>query len=316
MSNDKESKMYIEESDDGTAVVELPEGMERFDVEESAEPQQNQANDADADHPDDSDALRAAKSSRRRAKKELIRKTNEEKDLRLQKLQRENEEIKRALAEVQGKVQNYDVSRMDKQIEDQHVRLEYARMKLAEATQAGDGNEAVKAQELLYETRKQLEALEYNKRKAEQPVQQKRIDPEIQHHAANWIERNTWYKPDLSSTDSKIAKAVDEELTKEGWDATTKDYWEELDNRLQSKLPHRYNTNTERSETNRPRNVVGSSGREASAAYGGSNRTSFVLSPERVRAMKDAGAWDNPARKQKMVEKFMEYDRLNKNRSN
>jgi hypothetical protein len=313
MSNDKEPKMYVEESADGTAVVELPEGMAHPD--EDNEPQ-NQANDADADHPDDSDALRAAKSSRRRAKKDLIRKTNEEKDLRLQKLQRENEEIKRALAEVQGKVQTFDASRMDKQIGDQHVRLEYARMKLAEATQSGDGNEAVKAQELLYETRKQLEALEYDKRRAIQSVGQPRINPEVQNQAATWVERNTWYKPDLSSTDSKIAKAVDEELTKEGWDPKSEEYWDELDNRLQKVLPHRYNRNTERSETNRPRNVVGSSGREASAAYGGSNRTSFVLSPERVRAMKDAGAWDNPTRKQKMVEQFMQYDRLNKNRSN
>jgi hypothetical protein len=60
---------------------------------------------------------------------------------------------------------------------------------------------------------------------------------------------------------------------------------------------------------------VGSAGREASAAYGGSNRTQFVLSPERVKAMKDAGAWDNPERKARMVKQFIEYDRVNGRRN-
>ena len=56
---------------------------------------------------------------------------------------------------------------------------------------------------------------------------------------------------------------------------------------------------------------MGSSGREASAAYGGTNKATYVLSPERVRAMKDAGAWDNPERKKAMIANFIKYDRTN-----
>jgi len=84
---------------------------------------------------------------------------------------------------------------------------------------------------------------------------------------------------------------------------------------LQKELPHRYNGNNDDDSRNvrRPRNVVGSSGREASAAYGGSNRSQFVLSPDRVRAMKEAGAWDNPDRKAKMIKQFIAYDRANRN---
>jgi hypothetical protein len=61
---------------------------------------------------------------------------------------------------------------------------------------------------------------------------------------------------------------------------------------------------------------VGSSGREASAAFGGTNRTQFVLSPERVKAMKEVGAWDNPARKKAMIDNFIKYDRENAGRRN
>jgi hypothetical protein len=90
-----------------------------------------------------------------------------------------------------------------------------------------------------------------------------------------------------------------------------------LDSRLQKELPHRYNdsTDSDTRDVRRPRNVVGSAGREASAAYGGSNRTQFVLSPDRVKAMKEVGAWDNPERKARMVKQFIEYDRANGRRN-
>jgi hypothetical protein len=60
---------------------------------------------------------------------------------------------------------------------------------------------------------------------------------------------------------------------------------------------------------------VGSAGREASAAYGGSNRTQFVLSPDRVKAMKEVGAWDNPERKARMIQNFINFDRQNGRRN-
>ena len=310
---EKEDTLHIEEGQDGTATVELPEGI--LPQDDNEEPRGAQSDDSgDEDHPDDSEAVRAARRARRRSKKDLIRKTNEEKDVRLQAIQRENEELRNRLSRVEQKTQAYDVSRVEKAIEDQQVRMEYARMKLAEATVSGDGESAVKAQELLYEARDQLNQLNRLKKEAAQPQQPAApsIDPGVQRHASTWIERNGWYKPDLSDTDSKIAKQVDESLVKEGWNPGTSDYWDELDNRLQKYLPHHYNGASEKRETDRrtPRNTVGSSGREASAAYGGTNRT-FTLTAEQVRAMKDAGMWDNPEKRAKMIKRYAAESRNN-----
>ena len=303
---EKDEELHIEEGQDGTATVELPEGLlPAEEGEEKPEPPQA-SDDGDDDHPDDTEAVRAARRARRRSKKDLIRKTNEEKDVRLQALQRQNEELMARLSRVEQRTQQHDVSRIDKAIEDKQVQLEYYRMKLAEATNEGNGQEAVKAQEALYETKQTIDQLAQLKKQADQPAapQQKTIDPSIQRHAANWIERNGWYKPDLSDTDSRIAKQLDEEMTKEGWNAGSAEYWDELDSRLQKYLPHRYNEPSQRRDTNRsPRNTVGSSGREASAAYGGTNRT-FTLSAEQVRAMKDAGMWDDPVKRAKMVKRY------------
>jgi hypothetical protein len=131
------------------------------------------------------------------------------------------------------------------------------------------------------------------------------------------MNRNSWYNPEATDRDSRIAKKMDEVLVEEGWDPKDPDYWDELDSRLQKSLPHRYNVATDNnSVVRKPRNTVASSGREASTAFGGSNRTQFTISPERVKAMKEAGAWDNPERKKAMIANFMKYDRENAGRRN
>lgn len=311
----KEEPLHVQESGDGTATVELPDNLlppeEHNDGGDDA-PRNDARDDAgDEDHPDDTDAVRAARRARRRSKKDLIRKTNEEKDVRLQMLQRQNEEMAARLSQVERRTQGADMARLEKAMDDEQVRVEYHRMKLAEATSAGDGEAAVAAQEALYDARQKVEQLTRLKQQAERPADTApRIDPSVQRHAAQWIDRNGWYKPDLTDTDSRIAKLIDEDLVKEGWNPGTADYWDELDSRLQKRLPHRYNESSDRRDSpNRtPRNTVGSSGREASAAYGGTNRT-FTLTAEQVRAMKDAGMWDNPEKRAKMIKRYAEQAR-------
>ena len=316
-----DENLSIEETQDGSAVVDMTDAMLNADDGDGVVTKSD-GGDVSADeddHPNDTDAVRAAKRARRRSKKDLIRKTNEEKDVRLQQLQRENEEFKRRLSSVERESKESRVSRIDKHLEDQKVRLEYAKMKLSEAVAAGDGDAMVQAQTMWNEAQAAVgefaRAKEAAVRDARQPDNTPRVDPDVQRNAADWMRRNSWYRPDTSDRDSQIAKKVDELLVTEGMNPTDPDYWDELDNRLQKALPHRYNdTSDGNSAVRRPRNVVGSSGREASAAYGGNNRTQFVLSPERVKAMKEVGAWDNPTRKKAMIENFIKYDRANGNR--
>jgi len=317
-------KLEVEEQNDGSATVEVPEkDLVPDTVEEQngfdRAKESNDSNDADADHPDDDEELRAAKRNRRRAKKDLVRKTNQEKDVRLQALQRENEEFKRRLSQLERNTKAEHVVRIDKNIEDAQTRFEYAKMKIAEATQNQDGQGMVDAQLLLQNASDEVRELKQMRNQADQelkrPQQNNAQDPAIARRANEWVRRNSWYDSSLRDPDSKVAKKVDELMVAQGWNPTDPDYWDELDSRLQKELPHRYNdrNDDEKRNVRRPRNVVGSAGREASASYGGSNRSQFVLSPERVKAMKDAGAWDNPERKAKMIKQFMAYDRANRN---
>jgi hypothetical protein len=313
----QEIELQVKEEKDGSVVVALPEGLdmgddldEKYELPEKSDG--GSVEDEEPDHPDDTDAVREAKRARRRSKRALARDTTRERELQLQQLKRQNEEMAQRMAELERKSQYSELSQLDKQIEDENLRLEYAKMKISEAAAAGDGDAMVQAQEMLYDSKEKLSSLSGVKnqyvRQAQAPKQE-RIDPRMQMQATKWIERNAWYKPDLGDTDSRIAKSVDEELVKEGWNPNEADYWDELDSRLQKYLPHRYNVSAERNSSDRkPRNVVGSSGREASASFGGSNRT-FTLSPQQVSAIKEAGMWDNIESRNRMIRRYAQQSR-------
>lgn len=322
MATDAQDELIeVKEEVDGSAVVDLPENIpnpqadasdDRAEDEDRDEPEMAAGGDADGDddHPDDSAALRAAKRERRRAKRQLVKQTNAEKELKLQMLERQNQELIQRLSVIERKTHSADLARIDKAIEDSELRINYAKMKLAEAAESRDGQAMAKAQEMWLEARQQAESLRNLKKNAAQPRQESNIpDPRLQRLAADWMERNPWFKPDGKDLDSKVAKQVDEALTAEGWDPTSTEYWEELDNRLQKYVSHRYNANTDESQNRRskPRGIVTGSGRESAARAGGKN--TFTLSPEQVRAMKDSGMWDDPEKRNKMIKRYAEYAR-------
>ena len=317
-TEDKDIDIKISEDKDGGAVVELPDHIpgdnaaddkddDNNDDEAHAEGGKVEGDDGgDEDQPDDTEAIRAARRRRRKAKKEYVKQANVEKDIRLQNLLRQNQELQERLAVVERKTNSADLARMDKAIEDQELRLQYAKMKMAEATSASDGEAFSKAQDMWYETRRQVENLKAMKdaavktASAPAPSDDNR---ELQRQAGRWMERNPWYDPQGDDEDSEIAKIIDQKLVKEGWNPNQSEYWEELDRRLQKRLPHRYTDDTdERPARARPRSVVTSSGRENFSGNGSKN--TFVLKPEQVRAMKDAGFWDDPQKRAKMIKRY------------
>jgi hypothetical protein len=323
--NEKDTEIAVMEAQDGSATVDLPAGLIDEDGQEGASMAQggqlddSGPNDEHSDHPGDNEELRQAKRNRRKAKKDLIRKTNQEKDVRLQQLARENEQMRRDIDQLKRNTKAESVTRLEKGIEDAQVRLEYAKMKLAEATQNQDGEAMVEAQTLWQSAQEEVRNLSSLRERAaeelKRPQQDQSVpDPSVQRLAAQWIRKNSWYNPAGADPDSRVAKKVDELMVTQGWNPSDPDYWDELTTRLQKELPHRYNDSNDDEDdrvVRRPRNVVGSAGREAPAAYGGVNRNQFVLSPDRVKAMKEAGAWDNPDRKAKMIKQFIAYDRAN-----
>ena len=194
------------------------------------------------------------------------------------------------------------MARYDKAMEDEEYRLRYAQQKMKEATDNSDGEAFTKAQELWYDTRRKLEAMNNYKEQVAKAgsTESAPANPKLVRLANDWMERNSWYDPEAGDEDTQIAKVIDKRLAAEGWDPATKDYWDELDNRLQKRLPHRYTRDTGENSRRSPRSVVTGSSRESSRVNG----SQFVLEPEQVRAMKDAGFWDDPEKRNKMIKRY------------
>ena len=320
-----EENLKVEEAVDGSATVELPADMapEQAPEEEklaeggeaSAEEDDAAGGDEYADSADDTEAIREAKRQKRRARKEYHKQVQQEKDQRLQLLQRQNQELMERLSVVERRTHGSEVARINEQLKEQEAKIIFAKNKIKEATETGNGDLLASAQEMWYEAKRDFEALDAVRKQAVAPRQQQPIqapDPMIQLLASNWMKGKSWYKAGGTDMDSQIAQRVDQSLVDEGWNPATEEYWEELDNRLQRYLPHRYNEDNSDEDFQRPRkprSVVTSTGKESFS--GGKN--TFVLSPEQVKAMKDAGMWDDPAKRQSMIKRYAQEARQQRN---
>ena len=209
-------KIVVTEEADGSAVIDLPDSIESPDEQDDDRMAAGgSADQADDDVvPEDETEYQRARREKRRAKRDLAKKTGVEKDMKLQLLERKNQELMERLSVVERKTHSADLARIDKAIEDQELRLQYAKMKISEAASASDGHAMAEAQEMMYEARRQMEALSNFKKAAVEPRQSQGNvpDPRLQRLAANWMEKNDWYDPNARDTDSKIAKQIDETL--------------------------------------------------------------------------------------------------------
>lgn len=303
--------IVIQEEQDGSATIELPnsipspEAQHDDDSDEADERARQKEMVAGGAVDEDAEALREQKRLKRQRRKEYHKQVSTEKDVKLTLLERQNQQLLERLSVLERKSHGSDLARLDKAIEDQDNRILFAKQKIAEATRSGNGELLTSAQEMWFEARRQAEALANLKKRAVAPQNQRTIqapDPQLQRHANNWMANNPWYDPNGKDPDSRRALNEDAILAEEGYDPKTAEYWQELDRRLQRVVPHRYTEDADEKPRSRPRSAVTSSGREFASNNGRGN--SFTLSPEQVRAMKDAGMWDDAEKRAKMIRRY------------
>ena len=80
--------------------------------------------------------------------------------------------------------------------------------------------------------------------------------------AAGWASDNDWFGTDEVTT--AVALAIDQKLKGEGFDPTTKEFYNEVDKRLQQELPHKFNSDRVMDNTGKPSQVVAGSSRKSS----------------------------------------------------
>ena len=321
---DNEKDVPIKEREDGTvlAKVEVPEGFD--DEEEVVEipvdertaeevADDDQAAEDDGEDEEDRERIREARREERKLKKELAKQREASSKHKISALEKRNEDLARRLAAVENTAASYQFAQIDKALEDEATRVEYAKMKMLQATQQGDAAGQVEYLEQLTEAKQRLQQVQhYKKEQLEAAKTPKQNVPnpateDVQKNASQWLKKNSWFDPQARDTDSRIAKVIDQELAADGWDPSDSEYWDELDNRLSARLPHRY--------TSKGGNTKRSAGPTASSRVANTSSAkpgTITLSKARVDAIKDAGAWDDVEKRNKMIRAYASYDRANK----
>lgn len=299
-----------DDAKEAEADVEADGGSDTEPVEADASDDQS---DDDEETDEDRSRIREARREERRLKKELAKQREASAKHKISSLERKNEELARRLAAVENAAASYQFAQVDKAIEDEATRVEYAKMKLLQAAQTNDAAGQVEYLEQLQEAKNRLAGMQaYKKQQLDQVKQPPQNVPtprasEVQELATGWLQKNRWYDPQARDTDSRIAKVIDQELAADGWDPADPEYWDELDNRLSVRLPHRY---AARTGTSAKRVSPTASSRTANPSA--KSASTITLSRERVQAIKDAGAWDDPAKRNAMIKAYAAYDRQNR----
>jgi hypothetical protein len=325
-----EKNIPVQEQEDGSALIALEQEVDPFAKEEEGEEPEEKAeggeveasddegdeNHEDSEEGEDEDErekIREARREERKLKKELAKQRETSAKHKISALERRNEELARRLAAVESSAASFQFAQVDKAIEDEATRVEYAKMKLLQASQAGDAEGQVEFLEQLQDSKQRLAQVQaYKKQQLDNARRPKQnvpnpVSQEVQRNATDWLGKNKWYDPQARDTDSRIAKVVDQELAADGWDPADPEYWDELDNRLTARLPHRYAAKT---GTTTKRGGPTASSRTANPA--GKSANTVTLSRDRVNAIKDAGAWDDPVKRNKMIKAYNAYDKANK----
>jgi hypothetical protein len=288
------------------------------DDHEDQEDERPSSSATEEDEGDGNDPERAAIRERRRLEK-VERKDRRDQAIKRDKLEldflrKRNDDLERRVSAQEQRSHQVDLSSYDQAIASAANEVEMAERVIAKAVEAGNGADVTQAMRYRDQAMQKAQQLQYSKQQAAQQKAQpqaQQIDDMTMHYAKEFMAENPWYDSQGRDEDSAIVIAIDQSLSKDGFNSQTEEYWDELRKRTARRLPEKFkNQGQQAKEERTPRGgpAVGS-GREHAPA---STRKEIYLSPERKQALIEAGVWEDPVLRMKYAKRYSEYDRANK----
>ena len=284
MADEKED---VQDTEEEGVVIEV----ESTEVESDPDPEPSSKR-AKADESGDDELDSYSNKVQTRIKKLTEKYRKEERDRseaqRLaQQLLEENNKLK-------SQVKNLDKGYVSSEENRVLAQNESAKRQFREAHESGDADALIAAQELLSKTTLDQERVRMAKNRLEretepeqqpqqqrpQQQQQQAVAPKADPRAEDWASKNEWFGSDTTMTYAAfgIHKQMVEE---EGFDPMTEDYYSEVDKRLRTEFPHKFQMARKSGEAQ-----VAPAGASASRTSTKQGRRSVKLSPSQIAMAK------------------------------
>lgn len=311
MADEKDEDLKLTPQADGSEVVGTPPEPENQEEDERlASPSESEPEEqGHADETEDEAEARRIRNRERRAQNKGRRKDY------IDSLRREIEARDEIIANAMQRIdavekrgQGADFAALDNEIKKTADAYNYFKQQIDLGTREQNGSVVADATEKMMLAKQRYDQLARAKQmatKQSQAPQAAPLDPRLKVHAEAWLEKNKWYDIDAKDEDSYVLKQIDNRLAQEGWNPTTEAYWQELDARKKKYLPHRANSGYNPPTQTTPRSPVAGSGRDGNGTKG----SGYVLSADRVQAMKEAGIYDDPKARAESIKRYQEFDK-------
>ena len=298
--------------------VETKEPKAKDEDEDDDDPEDSRLSEDNEDREELRRKRREEKVDRAARRKQAIERDKTE----LNFLRQRNEALEKRMSSVEQTTMANTISGIDSQISDTVAEVRAAERIIAQAIEAGNGQDAAKAIRIRDQAMQKVQQLQMHKhqhnqaaqnlhQQAQAPAPQPGPDPDIANFAQSWVSKNSWYDPNGGNEESKIVLAIDQSLVEAGYNPKTEAYWRELDKRVARRLPDVKGAGSSDDSQDDDRRgqrrgpPVGSSRDQAPQ----SSRREVYISPERKQAMTDAGVWEDPVLRQRYLKQYAKWDR-------
>lgn len=291
-------------------------GADADDDDEEDEDQRLAHDEGEDDDDASGDSMSFAKK-RRLKRKERRRRVLEQNRAREDFLLHQITTLQQQVKQLEGVSYAHSESSIEQQIAEARRQFELADDIMGKAIDAGNGEDARKAMHFRDEAKRKIDELQGVKTQVstmrEQVSQTPVADPRVARNRQDWIDANAeWY--DGKNADSQVVKSIDAQIAQAGFDPATPEYWRELTRRTNAYFAAQTGDDDE-DEFEAPRRRQPAPKRKAPPTgmtretTGAGGRPQIYVTPEQKQAMIDAGYWDDPVKRNRVLKRYAEQSR-------
>lgn len=256
---------------------------------------------------DKKDRPEVSNREKRQARKKKLNEKFNEKDATIQAQADKISQLEKWKNEVDGRLQGINKAEIDKAWNDSVTAFNAAEKDHAAAFTDGDGAKATAAMRVMYEAQKRIDQITALKSQVDKtppattpPIAVPQFDNAVMTKKAEWESRNEWFKLGSRDTNSQMATAISQAIANEGFDPSTDDYWDELDDRMQKFIPEKKAKDSDEDDYYQEEAIEEKPKRRYNPPVNGSSTRGDIQGKKRitlptayVNMLKANGKWDN-----------------------